>query len=183
MPSCKIISTNKGEREEWTASSQGKPWWKQNLTTLLSPHPGVGVRNGQHIANAFNCTCIFHFCTFLSPLWYQRHEITCFAVLLTTWARYEKESISSFFLENVYTNLIPGPDKKWERFQGIAFVCLFVCFFFVKLWTFLYVSRCKALGDFLISFLKMDITKGCLGDISQNLSFRNWFEILDIFRY
>ena len=45
--------------------------------------------------------------------------------------------------------------------------------FFTKFGTFLYFSRFKALGDFLVSFLELDISKGCLGDISQNSSFRN----------
>ena len=55
-------------------------------------------------------------------------------------------------------------------FRGLHFL-LFL--FFTKFGTFLHFSRCKALGDFLISFLELDISKGCLGDISQNSSFRN----------
>ena len=49
--------------------------------------------------------------------------------------------------------------------------------------TFLKLSKCKALGDFLISFSEITIPKGCLGGINQNSIFRNWFEILDIFRH
>ena len=48
--------------------------------------------------------------------------------------------------------------------------------------TFPNFSKCKALEDFLTSFLEMVHLKGCLGGISQNLNFYNWFEILDIFR-
>ena len=47
--------------------------------------------------------------------------------------------------------------------------------------TFLKLFKCKALGDFLISFSEITIPKGCLGGINQNSIFRNWFEILDIF--
>ena len=49
--------------------------------------------------------------------------------------------------------------------------------------TFLKLSKCKALGYFLTSFSKITIPKGCLGSINQNSVFRNWFEILDIFRH
>ena len=47
----------------------------------------------------------------------------------------------------------------------------FVCFFFYEVWNFPinYFSRCKALGDFLISFLELDISKGCLGVIYKLL--------------
>ena len=55
--------------------------------------------------------------------------------------------------------------------------------FFANFRTFLKFSKCKALGDFLISFLERVPLKGCLGDISQNWNFWNWFEILDIFRH
>ena len=48
---------------------------------------------------------------------------------------------------------------------------------------FLNFSKREALGDFLVSFLEKVISKGCLGGISQNLIFRNRFEILDIIRY
>ena len=34
--------------------------------------------------------------------------------------------------------------------------------------TFLKLSKCKALGDFLISFSEITIPKGCLGGINQN---------------
>ena len=60
-------------------------------------------------------------------------------------------------------------NKNWARFQMIGFFF----FFFAKFRTFLYFSKCKALGDFLISFLEMDVSKSVLGDISQNSSFRN----------
>ena len=43
--------------------------------------------------------------------------------------------------------------------------------------------HCKALGDFLISFLEIVHLRGCLGGIGQNSNFWNWFEILDIFRH
>ena len=45
--------------------------------------------------------------------------------------------------------------------------------------TLLNFSKCKPLGDLLVSFLEIVISKGCLGGISQNSIFRNWFEILD----
>ena len=44
-------------------------------------------------------------------------------------------------------------DKNCERFQRIEFVCLFL--FFTKFRTFLYFSRCNALGNFLIPFLEI----------------------------
>ena len=53
--------------------------------------------------------------------------------------------------------------------------------FFANFRTFLKFSKCKALGDFLISFLERVPLKGCLGGISQNWNFCNWFEIRDIF--
>ena len=49
--------------------------------------------------------------------------------------------------------------------------------------TFPNFSKCKALGDFLISFLEIVHLRGCLGGTSQNSNFYNWFEILDIFRH
>ena len=49
--------------------------------------------------------------------------------------------------------------------------------------TFLKLSKCKALGDFLISFSELTIPTDCLGCINQNSIFRNWFVILDIFRH
>ena len=52
---------------------------------------------------------------------------------------------------------------------------------FANFGTFLKFSKCKALGDFLISFLEIVPPKGCLGGISQNSNFWNWIEILDIF--
>ena len=55
--------------------------------------------------------------------------------------------------------------------------------FFVNFRTFLKFSKCKALGDFLISFFEITIPKGCLGGINQNSIFGNWFEILNIFRH
>ena len=55
--------------------------------------------------------------------------------------------------------------------------------FFANFRTFLKFSKCKALGDFLISFLERVPLKGCLGGISQNWNFWNWFEIRDIFRH
>ena len=55
--------------------------------------------------------------------------------------------------------------------------------FFANFGTFLKFSKCKALGDFLISFLEIVPLRGCLGGISQNWNFWNWFEILDIFRH
>ena len=55
--------------------------------------------------------------------------------------------------------------------------------FFVNFRTFLKFSKCKALGDLLISFFEITIPKGCLGGINQNSIFGNWFEILDIFRH
>ena len=39
--------------------------------------------------------------------------------------------------------------------------------------TFPNFSKCKALGDFLISFLEIVHLKGCLGGISQNSNFQN----------
>ena len=55
--------------------------------------------------------------------------------------------------------------------------------FFANFRTFLKFSKCKALGDFLILFLERVPLKGCLGGISQNWNFCNWFEIRDIFRH
>ena len=55
--------------------------------------------------------------------------------------------------------------------------------FFANFETFLKFSKCKALGNFLLSFLERVPLKGCLGGISQNWNFWNWFEILDIFRH
>lgn len=52
--------------------------------------------------------------------------------------------------------------------------------FFANIRTLLNVCKCKALGDFLVSFLEIVISKGSLGGISQNSIFRNWFEIVDI---
>ena len=54
--------------------------------------------------------------------------------------------------------------KVASDFRGLHFFFSFVCFF-TKFRTFLYFSRCKAIGDFLISFLELDISKGCLGVI------------------
>ena len=51
--------------------------------------------------------------------------------------------------------------KVASDFRGLHFFGSF----FTKFGTFLYFSRCKALGDFLISFLELDISKGCLGVI------------------
>ena len=48
--------------------------------------------------------------------------------------------------------------------------------FFANFRTFLKFSKCKALGDFLISFLERVPLKGCLGGISQNWNFCNWFD-------
>ena len=44
--------------------------------------------------------------------------------------------------------------------------------------TFPNFSKFKALEDFLISFLEIVHLMGCLGGISQNSNFWNWFEIL-----
>ena len=55
--------------------------------------------------------------------------------------------------------------------------------FFANFRTFLKFSKCKALGDLLISFLERVPLKGWLGGISQNWNFWNWFEILGIFRH
>ena len=56
-------------------------------------------------------------------------------------------------------------------------------YFFANCRTFLNFSKWKALGDFLISFLEIVISSGCLGGISHNSIFRNWFEILDVSRH
>ena len=42
-------------------------------------------------------------------------------------------------------------------------------------------SKCKRLGYFLIIFLEIIISEGCLDGVNQSSIFRNWFEILDIF--
>ena len=55
--------------------------------------------------------------------------------------------------------------------------------FFANFRTFLKFSKCKALGDLLISVLERVPLKGWLGGISQNWNFWNWFEILGIFRH
>ena len=41
-------------------------------------------------------------------------------------------------------------------------------FFLANFWTFLNLSKCKALWDFLISFIEIDMPGGCLGGKKQN---------------
>lgn len=74
LHSTTAISTNKGDREEWTSSNQ-----------LLKKLHALA-----HIS-------FFYFSQ--SLLLYKRNEMPCFAVLLTTWASDEKVSIFSFYLQ------------------------------------------------------------------------------------
>ena len=52
---------------------------------------------------------------------------------------------------------------------------------FLRISNFVKLSKCKRLGYFLILFLEIIISDGCLDGVRQSLSFRNWFQILDTF--